>query len=74
MEKTRFHCNVPSSLSFVIITNHLDQSEVPQREFGRTGVFGLEEMHLFVVQNKDLFAKVGAIFLDLKPNFLTFSV
>ncbi|KAI7892986.1 ELMO/CED-12 family-domain-containing protein [Mucor mucedo] len=33
-------------------------SEVPQREFGRTGVFGLEEMHLFVIQNKDLFAKL----------------
>ncbi|GAA5807621.1 hypothetical protein MFLAVUS_000990 [Mucor flavus] len=33
-------------------------SEVPQREFGRTGVFGLEEMHLFVIKNKDLFAKL----------------
>ncbi|KAG2238008.1 hypothetical protein INT48_002571 [Thamnidium elegans] len=34
---------------------------VPQREFGRTGVFGLEEMHLFVIKNKDLFAKVKQI-------------
>ncbi|OAC98192.1 hypothetical protein MUCCIDRAFT_117120, partial [Mucor lusitanicus CBS 277.49] len=33
-------------------------TEVPQREFGRTGVFGLEEMHLFVLNNQDLFAKL----------------
>lgn len=33
-------------------------SEVPQREFGRTGVLGLEEMHLFVVRNTDLYSKL----------------
>ncbi|CAO3699362.1 unnamed protein product [Rhizopus microsporus] len=33
-------------------------SEVPQREFGRTGVFGLEEMHSFVMNNQGLFSKL----------------
>ncbi|CDH48520.1 related to engulfment and cell motility gene 1protein [Lichtheimia corymbifera JMRC:FSU:9682] len=33
-------------------------SEVPHREFGRAGVFGLERMHTFVMQHKDLFAKM----------------
>ncbi|RCI00523.1 hypothetical protein CU098_007610 [Rhizopus stolonifer] len=33
-------------------------TEVPQREFARTGVFGLEEMHFFVINNKDLYAKM----------------
>ncbi|GAN03233.1 elmo ced-12 family protein [Mucor ambiguus] len=33
-------------------------TELPQREFARTGVFGLEEMHLFVLSNQDLFAKL----------------
>jgi hypothetical protein len=34
------------------------QTEVPQREFGRTGLFGLEEMYFFVKNNQDLFSKV----------------
>ncbi|CEP09887.1 hypothetical protein [Parasitella parasitica] len=33
-------------------------TEVPQREFGRTGLLGLEEMHMFVTKNQDLFAKL----------------
>ncbi|KAI9321057.1 ELMO/CED-12 family-domain-containing protein [Dichotomocladium elegans] len=33
-------------------------SEVPHREFGRVGVFGLERMHTFAMENKDLFAKM----------------
>ncbi|KAI9494126.1 ELMO/CED-12 family-domain-containing protein [Zychaea mexicana] len=33
-------------------------SEVPHREFGRAGVFGLERMHAFARQNQDLFAKM----------------
>ncbi|CAO3623991.1 unnamed protein product [Cunninghamella blakesleeana] len=33
-------------------------SESPQKEFGRTGLFGLQRMHAFVMQNKDLFAKM----------------
>ncbi|KAF7729890.1 hypothetical protein EC973_003624 [Apophysomyces ossiformis] len=32
-------------------------TEVPQREFSRTGLFGLERMHTFMKQNEDLFAK-----------------
>jgi hypothetical protein len=34
------------------------QTEVPQREFGRTGLFGLEEMYFFVKNNQNLFSKV----------------
>ncbi|KAI9275674.1 ELMO/CED-12 family-domain-containing protein [Phascolomyces articulosus] len=33
-------------------------SEVPHREFGRAGVFGLERMHAFARQNEDMFAKM----------------
>ncbi|OBZ83793.1 Engulfment and cell motility protein 2 [Choanephora cucurbitarum] len=33
-------------------------TEVPQRDFSRTGVLGLEEIHHFAVNNKDLFAKM----------------
>ncbi|KAI8381039.1 ELMO/CED-12 family-domain-containing protein [Radiomyces spectabilis] len=33
-------------------------SEVPQREFGRTGLFGLQRMHAFVMKNRDSFAKL----------------
>ncbi|KAI8093144.1 ELMO/CED-12 family-domain-containing protein [Halteromyces radiatus] len=33
-------------------------SESPQREFTRTGKFGLQRMHAFVVGNQDLFAKM----------------
>ncbi|KAI9469935.1 MAG: ELMO/CED-12 family-domain-containing protein [Benjaminiella poitrasii] len=33
-------------------------SEVPQREFRRTGLFGLEEMHYFVMNNQDLYSKL----------------
>ncbi|KAI8342715.1 ELMO/CED-12 family-domain-containing protein [Chlamydoabsidia padenii] len=33
-------------------------SESPQREFARTGKFGLQRMHTFVMENKDLFAKM----------------
>ncbi|CAO3681127.1 unnamed protein product [Rhizopus stolonifer] len=33
-------------------------TEVPQREFGRTGVFGLEEMHYFAMNEEDLFSKL----------------
>ncbi|CAO3596362.1 unnamed protein product [Absidia cylindrospora] len=33
-------------------------SESPQREFLRTGKFGLQRMHAFVMQNQDLFAKM----------------
>ncbi|KAI8137265.1 ELMO/CED-12 family-domain-containing protein [Fennellomyces sp. T-0311] len=33
-------------------------SEVPHREFGRAGVFGLERMCAFAMQNQDLFAKM----------------
>lgn len=37
------------------------QTEVPQREFGRTGVFGLEEMHYFAMNEEDLYSKVKTI-------------
>ncbi|KAG2176830.1 hypothetical protein INT44_007494 [Umbelopsis vinacea] len=33
-------------------------TEIPQREFGRTGVFGLENMHSFAIKDKDTFAKM----------------
>ncbi|KAI9323194.1 ELMO/CED-12 family-domain-containing protein [Dichotomocladium elegans] len=33
-------------------------SEMPHREFGNTGVLGLEKMHTFAVQNPDYFAKI----------------
>ncbi|KAI8374804.1 ELMO/CED-12 family-domain-containing protein [Blakeslea trispora] len=33
-------------------------TEAPQRDFNRTGVLGLEEIHHFAVNNKDLFAKM----------------
>ncbi|KAG1374208.1 hypothetical protein G6F61_009526 [Rhizopus arrhizus] len=33
-------------------------TEVPQREFGRTGVFGLEEMHYFAMNEEDLYSKL----------------
>ncbi|ORY93812.1 ELMO/CED-12 family-domain-containing protein [Syncephalastrum racemosum] len=33
-------------------------TEVPHREFGRTGVFGLERMHAFATQQQDLFAEI----------------
>ncbi|CAO3600178.1 unnamed protein product [Absidia cylindrospora] len=33
-------------------------SESPQREFTRTGMFGLQRMHAFVMENQDLFAKM----------------
>ncbi|CAO3609669.1 unnamed protein product [Cunninghamella echinulata] len=33
-------------------------SESPQKEFSRTGLFGLQRMHAFVMQNQDLFSKM----------------
>ncbi|KAG0172834.1 hypothetical protein DFQ28_009796 [Apophysomyces sp. BC1034] len=33
-------------------------TEVPQREFGRMGLFGLERMHGFAMKNENLFAKM----------------
>ncbi|KAL0073937.1 ELMO/CED-12 family-domain-containing protein [Phycomyces blakesleeanus] len=33
-------------------------TEVPQREFSRMGLFGLEKMHTFAVGNGDMFSKI----------------
>jgi engulfment/cell motility protein 1 len=48
-------------LFFFLITNANTfylKTEVPQREFGRTGVFGLEEMHYFAMNEEDLYSKL----------------